>query len=222
MSPIRHTIVKRRLLSPHSSLLHARARLFPLHHSPSITKTHNTTSSTITTTASSTTTTASTTTTIVLRTMSTNINAKNFQSFAKERIDEEPSVKKSDSEWKESLSELQYHVTRQAGTERPWTGELNVVKDKGKFMCVCCGEELFDSTHKFDSGCGWPSFYAPSQDDKILFVQDRSLGMRRVEVICRNCHAHLGHVFDDAPHTETGLRYCINSASLKFSKENDS
>lgn len=124
-------------------------------------------------------------------------------------------VDKPDAEWRRQLSDLQYRVTREKGTERAFTGEYWDVWDKGAYNCVCCGAPLFRSEHKFDAGCGWPSFWEQLREDAIERVMDHSHGMTRVEVRCRRCGAHLGHVFDDGP-APTGERYCINSASIDF------
>lgn len=125
-------------------------------------------------------------------------------------------VFKTDEQWRQELDEIEFQVLRLAGTERPFTGELLDEHREGVFTCRGCGEELFDSDTKFDSKSGWPSFYEPKNTEKVELIEDRSHGMLRTEVRCAKCGGHLGHVFDDAPQTPTGERFCINSVSLKF------
>jgi methionine-R-sulfoxide reductase len=122
----------------------------------------------------------------------------------------------SEEEWKERLTPEQYYVLRQKGTERPFVNEFDEHFEPGTYSCAACGAELFESETKFNSGCGWPAFYAAKAGDRVNFHVDRSHGMVRTEVTCARCDSHLGHVFDDAPQTPTGQRYCINSVSLTF------
>ena len=126
-------------------------------------------------------------------------------------------MQKSEAEWKSELSREEYHVLRQAGTERPFTGEYVDTKTVGVYTCRACGQELFRSDAKFDSHCGWPSFYQPTEGDAVTLIEDRTMGMRRVEARCARCDSHLGHVFDGEGHgTPTDQRWCINSVSLRL------
>lgn len=135
------------------------------------------------------------------------------------RTDTTP-VKLSNEEWQKILSAEVYYIARQKGTERPWTSKFENFKEVGTYYCAACGNPLFKSDTKFDSGCGWPSFYEPISKNSVIYLEDRSHGMIRTEVQCGRCQAHLGHVFDDGP-PPTGLRYCINGVILDFEKAQD-
>jgi peptide-methionine (R)-S-oxide reductase len=125
-------------------------------------------------------------------------------------------IDRTDDEWRELLTSEQYHVLREKGTERPFTNKFDEHFEPGIYSCAACGQELFESDTKFNSGCGWPAFYAAKADDRVNLIPDTSHGMVRTEVTCVRCGSHLGHLFDDAPQTPTGQRYCINSVSLTF------
>lgn len=127
-------------------------------------------------------------------------------------------IEKTDAEWRAQLSPEEYQVARQKGTERAFTGRYWDCHEQGKYVCVCCGADLFSSEHKYDSGCGWPSFHSAATPENVEEAEDRSHFMLRTEVLCRDCGAHLGHVFEDGP-APTGLRYCINSVSVKLKQD---
>ncbi len=128
-------------------------------------------------------------------------------------------ITKTDQQWKKDLTDEQYRVLREKGTELPFSGEYVDKNDEGKYVCAACGAELFDSNNKFDAHCGWPSFDRPHREGNVVYTHDTSNGMDRIEVTCANCGSHLGHVFDDGPAETTGKRFCINSVSLKFKKD---
>lgn len=130
-------------------------------------------------------------------------------------------VEHTDEEWRERLTPEQYRVLREQGTERPFTGEYDDHFEPGVYSCAACGQELFESETKFHSGCGWPAFYAAKAGDRVNLHRDTSHGMVRTEVTCARCNSHLGHIFDDAPQTPTGQRYCINSVCLTFQPTSD-
>lgn len=129
-------------------------------------------------------------------------------------------ISKSEEEWKEELTPEEYHVLREKGTERPFTGKYYKTKEPGVYRCAACGNEVFSSKTKYESGSGWPSFWAPIEDESVEMENDTSFGMRRTEVICSRCGSHLGHVFDDGPEP-TGQRFCINSVALQLEKQKE-
>jgi peptide-methionine (R)-S-oxide reductase len=141
-------------------------------------------------------------------------------SAAQNNPDQPDKITRSDAEWRSMLTQQQYHVLREKGTERPFTGTLTENHETGNYHCAGCGALLFLSGAKFDSGCGWPSFLIPADSTAVVEHEDHGFGMRRIEVTCARCGGHLGHVFPDGP-GPTGLRYCINSASLTFAREQD-
>jgi peptide-methionine (R)-S-oxide reductase len=132
---------------------------------------------------------------------------------------EKEAIEKTEEEWKKVLTDEEYHVLREAGTERPFTGKYTDSDRKGNYYCKACGNLLFTSDTKYHSGCGWPAFYDKAGGSAVETRVDYSHGMSRIEVLCKKCHSHLGHVFDDGPRDKTGIRYCINSVSLDFKDE---
>ena len=136
-------------------------------------------------------------------------------------VDDTAKIQKSEDEWREELSPEQFRILRQAATERPFTGKYVNEKTPGTYRCAACGQELFTSETKYNSGSGWPSFWDVIDEGNVDLVQDNSMGMTRVEVVCSRCGSHLGHVFEDGPQDKTGLRYCINSAALELDAETD-
>lgn len=136
-------------------------------------------------------------------------------------MSEEYPIKKSEADWKNQLSEEEYRILREKGTERAFTGKYDIHFEDGAYHCAGCGSKLFDSGSKYDSGCGWPAFYRTAEEGAVVEKLDKSFGMIRTEVLCGKCGGHLGHVFPDGPSDKTGLRYCINSASLNFDAKSD-
>ncbi len=151
---------------------------------------------------------------------SCSVKSQNDTNMANQTDNSEYKVKKSDEEWKQILTPVEFQILREKGTEYAFTGEYFKHKEKGTYVCAGCGNELFTSESKFDSGCGWPSFYEPLDEEKVGENEDQSHGMVRTEIVCNNCGGHLGHVFPDGP-KPTGLRYCVNSASLDFKKKDE-
>jgi peptide-methionine (R)-S-oxide reductase len=137
-----------------------------------------------------------------------------------DKIEKNEKVQKSEREWRKELTPQQYHVTREKGTEPPFTGEYEPTDKEGTYVCVCCGQPLFSSETKYHSGSGWPSYYQPIAAENVEMQRDTTHGMTRTEVLCSRCDAHLGHVFEDGP-DPTGLRFCINSAALKLNEAQD-
>ena len=148
-----------------------------------------------------------------------NSNHQIIENMETTKNSSEFSVQKTDQEWKSILGDISYSILRQKGTERPFTSEFETKWDSGTYVCKGCNQELFSSSTKFDAGCGWPSFYQSIDKKNVKEILDNSHGMKRVEVVCSNCGGHLGHVFNDGYEQPTGLRYCINGASLGFKKK---
>lgn len=145
----------------------------------------------------------------------------NKKAVNKKAVNKETAVnKKTDQQWKALLTDEEYHVCREKGTEHPFTGELLNNKQQGIYRCKCCGSELFTSDSKFNSGCGWPSFDKEIKPGAVIYTPDNSLAMQRIEITCSQCDAHLGHVFPDGP-TETGQRFCVNSISMNFKSQEE-
>lgn len=151
---------------------------------------------------------------------SCNVKSQNNTNMSDQNKKSEYEVNKSDDEWKQILTPVEFQILREKGTEYAFTGEYFDHKEKGTYVCAGCGNELFTSDSKYDSGCGWPSFYEPLDEEKVGESEDRSHGMVRTEIVCNKCGGHLGHVFPDGP-KPTGLRYCVNSASLDFKKKDE-
>jgi peptide-methionine (R)-S-oxide reductase len=151
---------------------------------------------------------------------SCNVKSQNNTNMSDQNKKSEYEVNKSDEEWKQILTPVEFQILREKGTEYAFTGEYFDHKEKGTYVCAGCGNELFTSETKYNSGCGWPSFYEPLSEEKVGEFEDRSHGMVRTEIVCNKCGGHLGHVFPDGP-KPTGLRYCINSASLDFKKQDE-
>lgn len=151
---------------------------------------------------------------------SCSVKSQNNRNMAEQNKKSGYEVEKTDDEWKQILTPVEFNILREKGTEYAFTGEYNDHKEKGTYVCAGCGNELFTSDSKYESGCGWPSFYEPLSEAKVGESEDRSHGMVRTEIVCNNCGGHLGHVFPDGP-KPTGLRYCVNSASLDFKKEDE-